>query len=398
MAYGPTPPVTCLSHRGPSPAGPVRGVLLTPCSPPHTLLELDMSAKEEVGEIQSLVACNGSASRTNETGLQLYPVSEHDYGEGLPYAPVDWPNAGDKWGWHAGKRVTCSGTFKDRYLYLPKRLQVQKDGKMNAFRSKRSVKQYLQSEYPSMDINQFFASFSWIIPSKQSSSSKDVDSGMKQKATSSGMKMEPLRPDSPFGATTCKAGNKTCSSSTAQIPIPETMFDGICFSEPAFCRDCCCILCYKPISLDYDGYSYIRCEATVSDSYICGHVSHLDCALRSYMAGTVGGSIGLDAEYCCRYCDSRTDLVSHASKLLDICTSVASHADVKKILNLGICILRGSEKSSAKDLLHRIESIKAKLRKGVRVVDIFNEESSVDGAAKSGALQSSESQPEAKDT
>ena len=131
-----------------------------------------MSVKEEVGEIHALVAWNGSASRINETGLRLYPVSKCDTGEGLPYAPVDWPNVGDKWGWRVGKRTRSTGTFKDRYLYLPKRLQVRKERKMKAFRSRSSVKQYLQSEYPSMDINQFFASFSWVIPSKQSPSSK----------------------------------------------------------------------------------------------------------------------------------------------------------------------------------------------------------------------------------
>ncbi|WMV34213.1 hypothetical protein MTR67_027598 [Solanum verrucosum] len=63
-------------------------------------------------------------------------------------------------------------TFKDRYLYLPERFQAPKDGKKNAFRSKASVKKYVQSEYPGMDIDQFFASFSWMIPSKQSPNSK----------------------------------------------------------------------------------------------------------------------------------------------------------------------------------------------------------------------------------
>ncbi|XP_049373293.1 uncharacterized protein LOC125838254 [Solanum verrucosum] len=130
-----------------------------------------MSGKEEVGESLALVAYNGIASRINETGLQLYPVSEYDSGEGLPYAPVDWPNVGDKWGWRTGKRATNSGTFKDRYLYLPERFQAPKDGKKNAFRSKTSVKKYVQSQYPGMDIDQFFASFSWMIPSKKSPNS-----------------------------------------------------------------------------------------------------------------------------------------------------------------------------------------------------------------------------------
>ena len=131
-----------------------------------------MSANEEVGESLALVVYNESASTINETGLQLYPVSENECGEGLPYAPMDWPNVGDKWGWRTGKRVTNKGTFKDRYLYLPERFQAPKNGKENAFRSKALVKKYLQSAYPGMDIDQFFASFSWMIPSKKSASSK----------------------------------------------------------------------------------------------------------------------------------------------------------------------------------------------------------------------------------
>lgn len=186
-------------------------------------------------------------------------------------------------------------------------------------------------------------------------------SDMKQKLTSSGTKMEPSPSDSPLGIITCKAGNRICSSLTAENPLPETMICDVCCTEPGFCRDCCCILCCKTISSDYNGYSYIRCEATAVDGYICGHIAHVDCALRAYMAGTVGGSIDLDAEYFCRYCDSRTDLVSHALKLLNICTSVASSADIEKILNVGICILRGSQKRSAKQLLHRIESIMSKV-------------------------------------
>ncbi|WMV46951.1 hypothetical protein MTR67_040336 [Solanum verrucosum] len=159
-----------------------------------------MSAKEEVREGRAHVVYNGSASRINEIGLHIYLVSEYDSGEGIPYAPVDWPNAGDKWGWRAGKRVTSSGTFRDRYLYLPKNFKAPKGGKKNAFR---------------------------IAMLKSS---------------------------------------------------------------------------------NYDGYNYILCEATV-DGYICGHVSHLDYALRAYMAGTVGGSINLDVQYLCRYYDSRMDSV-----------------------------------------------------------------------------------------
>ncbi|KAG5599398.1 hypothetical protein H5410_030768 [Solanum commersonii] len=38
-----------------------------------------MSAKEEVGESRTLVVYNGSASRINEIGLQLYPISKYLY-------------------------------------------------------------------------------------------------------------------------------------------------------------------------------------------------------------------------------------------------------------------------------------------------------------------------------
>lgn len=45
---------------------------------------------------------------------------------------------------------------------------------------------------------------------------------------------------------------------------------------------------------------------------ICGHVAHfLEFALRSYMAGTVGRSVGLDAEYYCRdVTKKKTDLMA----------------------------------------------------------------------------------------
>uniref|UniRef100_M1CYL2 CDPK adapter protein 1 n=1 Tax=Solanum tuberosum TaxID=4113 RepID=M1CYL2_SOLTU len=191
-----------------------------------------MSAKDEVGESRAHVVYNGSASRINEIRFQLYLVSEYDSGEGLPYAPVDWPNAGDKWGWRTGKRVTSL------------------------------------------------------------------------------------------------------------------------------------------------------------DGYICGHVYHIYCALRAYMAGTVGESINLDAQYLCRYCDSRMDLVPHALKLLNTCTYVASRADIGKISNFDICIMRGSPKRSGKELLHHIESIKAKT-KGVCIQDASKKDSCVDSIGNFYALLSS---------
>ncbi|PPR93428.1 hypothetical protein GOBAR_AA27244 [Gossypium barbadense] len=155
----------------------------------------------------------------------------------------------------------------------------------------------------------------------------------------------------------CKAGNKKCNSLFAEAECPSLvpLPCDLCCNEPRFCRDCCCILCSKTIDLKHGGYSYIKCEAMVN-GYICGHVAHLNCALRSYMAGTVGGSIGLDAEYYCRRCDTKTFLVPHVTTVLKTCESIDSRDEIEKILNIVVCILRGSQKSNAKGLLNRIES------------------------------------------
>lgn len=129
----------------------------------------------------------------------------------------------------------------------------------------------------------------------------------------------------------------------------------LCCNEPRFCRDCCCILCCKTVDYSHGGYSYIRCEEIVEEGGICAHIAHLNCALRSYMAGKVGGSIGLDAEYYCRRCDAKTDLVPHVTRLLQTCKSIDSRRDIEKILKVGISILRGSERTGAKRLFNRIE-------------------------------------------
>uniref|UniRef100_A0A5B7BPR2 DUF7081 domain-containing protein n=1 Tax=Davidia involucrata TaxID=16924 RepID=A0A5B7BPR2_DAVIN len=98
-------------------------------------------------------------------GIVLRPVSPCDSGEGLPYAPIDWPNPGDIWSWKVGKRINSSGYYNDRFLIVPKCLQKLPHRKVS-FASKRSVKQYLQMEFPSADLDAFFASFSWEVPSK----------------------------------------------------------------------------------------------------------------------------------------------------------------------------------------------------------------------------------------
>ncbi|KAK3042162.1 hypothetical protein RJ639_001282 [Escallonia herrerae] len=312
---------------------------------------------------------NESSTGTKENGFHLYPVSPFDSGEGLPYAPVDWPKPGDKWTWRVGKRIAASGYFLDRYLYLPHRFQGLR--KRKGFASKLSVEEYIRTAFPSVDVTAFFASFSWKIPSEKLNETKGSEEELMIFATPSGEMAEHSGSNSQNEIGRCKAGNKMCSSLEARDPPSDYMLCDICCSEPGFCRDCCCILCSKTIDPTQGGYGFIRCEANVDEGCICGHMAHIECGLRCYMAGTVGGSIGLDAEYFCRRCDARTDLVPPITKLLQTCQSVDSRDIIEKILNTGVCILRGSRRTSAKKLLCHIELAMEKLKSGTGFEDIW---------------------------
>ncbi|XP_039155976.1 LOW QUALITY PROTEIN: uncharacterized protein LOC104417348 [Eucalyptus grandis] len=103
--------------------------------------------------------------------LSLYPVKHNSSGEGLPYAPVDWPNPGDTWYWWVGNRTSRSGFYRDRLLYLPKRLHGQ--GCNSRFASKCSLEHYISLQFPNADVNEFFASFSWMVPSTRHYSRKE---------------------------------------------------------------------------------------------------------------------------------------------------------------------------------------------------------------------------------
>lgn len=332
---------------------------------------MTLAAEAESMEINDINESNGNMVRDGEHGFNLFPVSPEECGEGLPYAPIDFPEPGDIWSWKVGRRLALNGHYMDRYLYLPRRLGKPNHDVptrvRNGFASKLSVKRYLQTAYPNADISSFFASFSWRIPSKLINGAV-TDSYNPEHAEETGHTMTGARSD----CMSCKAGNENCTSIPANTENAfATLPCEICCSEPHFCRDCCCILCSRTISVDYGGYSYFKCEAAGNDGYICGHVAHLNCALQSYVAGTIRGSIGLDAEYYCRRCDSRTDLVSHVRKLFQTCRSVDSPDDIDKILSLGVCILRGSEKTSARELLNSIESVVRKLKSGTCVGDIW---------------------------
>lgn len=94
-----------------------------------------------------------------------------DEGEGLPYAPEDFPLPGDKWRWRVGKRVSITGYHRDRFLYPPARLFQGKNSRnKHGFASKVSAERYIRREFPDTDVAAFFASFSWMVPAKRSHS------------------------------------------------------------------------------------------------------------------------------------------------------------------------------------------------------------------------------------
>ncbi|XP_019056532.1 PREDICTED: OBERON-like protein [Tarenaya hassleriana] len=301
-------------------------------------------------------------------GLKLPAVKPCESGEGLPYAPENWPGPGDIWRWKVGVRVTTSGFFNDRYLYPPKHLPSGGDSaprKGGAFSSKLAVERYIRAVFPEVDVEKFFSLFSWKIPCKDTHGKtfRGTRSSVPPPLIFEVSDEDPMHDDESIHVV-CKAGNNKCKSLmlNGENPSLPAMQCDICCSEPNFCTDCCCILCCIPVSLEHGGYNYIKCEAVVHEGYICGHVAHINCALRAYMAGTVGGSIGLDAEYYCRRCDAKKDLIPHVYRFKEICGMVKSQADVEKILNLGICMLRGSKKAKAKELLICIESAVVKLK------------------------------------
>ncbi|XP_042517198.1 protein OBERON 2 [Macadamia integrifolia] len=324
----------------------------------------------------------GYEAEIKENGLHLRLVSAGESGEGLPYAPIDWPNPGDNWTWKVGKRKSIRGFWGDRYLYPPIRLQTTLR-KRRSFASKPSVEQYIRTEFPDKDVNAFFSSFSWKIPAENNRAKGRITLGDMLPVEDMAMHSES---ESQNENMDCKARNKMCNpqllAENCSLPAMDC---NICCSEPGFCRDCCCILCCKTIDWTYGGYSFIRCEMKMDDNYICGHVAHIKCALRSYMAGTVGGSIGLDVEYYCRRCDRRTDLISHVTRLLKTCESLNAQEDIEKILTLGLCILRGSQRTSAKKLLNCMELAMRKLKCGTALEEIWKEDDR--SAVSTGTLE-----------
>ncbi|KAJ0264734.1 Spindle assembly abnormal protein [Hirschfeldia incana] len=106
---------------------------------------------------------NNSSFTHGDTDLnQLPPIPQFSTGQGLPYAPVDWPSRGDVWTWRVGRKVSATGFHQQRFLILPQRLQQKNVPK--SFASKPTLARYIQTSFPGMDADAFFASFSWKIP------------------------------------------------------------------------------------------------------------------------------------------------------------------------------------------------------------------------------------------
>lgn len=310
-------------------------------------------------DIDSSDSSNGNDQSSNERLLVATPMDGGSSGKGLPYAPEDWPHPGDVWSWKVGKRKCTAGHWVDKSICPPRNLKNASGNKL-IFHSKLSLAQYIQSEYPEVDVNAFFASFIWRVPAT-GHIKEEVNGRSKSELANE--------------SRDCKAGNQMCTlKAKARSNALAARSCDICCSEAGFCHECCCILCCKTVDWTYGGYSFIRCEAVVDEKFICGHVAHVDCALRAYLAGKVGGNIGLDAQYYCRCCDNKTDLLSRVVKFFKICKSLDCRDDIEKILNLGLCILRGSEQEKAKDLQNRIALINAKLKHGVSLDEIWREE------------------------
>lgn len=76
-------------------------------------------------DIDSPNESNGSLTKTKDYSSLIRPMSPDASGEGLPYAPENWPRPGDDWSWWVGKRVSSIGHYRDRLLYLPRCLSCE---------------------------------------------------------------------------------------------------------------------------------------------------------------------------------------------------------------------------------------------------------------------------------
>ncbi|OEL34742.1 hypothetical protein BAE44_0004240 [Dichanthelium oligosanthes] len=317
-----------------------------------------------------------------DNGIVAIPVRANAYGKGLPYAPENWPRSGDIWYWKVGTRASGAGHWADRYLTPPSRFRDATRKKLG-FASRIQVEEFIKREFPGVDPSKFFSMFIWKIPAE----GYRIQKGTQQvRLHEPEPEPEPAVAD-PAGP--CKARNSLCNlEREGFIESLPAQACNICCTVPGFCRECCCILCNRTIDYSFGSYSCIKCEAVVEENYICGHVAHLECALRCYMAGTVGGSIGLDVQYYCRRCDNKTNLMMHVEKLMETCQSLKSRDEIEPILNMGLCLLRGSRQMRAKGLENHMGSAMSKLKCGVDLVEVWKVDD-IEGSAIPSAGENS---------
>ncbi|KAH6557994.1 hypothetical protein KP509_1Z082900 [Ceratopteris richardii] len=143
----------------------------------------------------------------------------------------------------------------------------------------------------------------------------------------------------------------------------------VCCAEPDFCRECLCLLCGKKMRCGFNAYTSVRCFARLSGGGFCGHAAHLMCALECQLAGVVK-QLGLDMEYVCRRCDSKTDLRGHVVRLLDSLRYSSCRFTVEKNLGTALRIIQGTEDGGAKCLVHHLQTAIQMIWKGsdIRVV------------------------------
>ncbi|KAJ6318623.1 hypothetical protein OIU76_014054 [Salix suchowensis] len=136
----------------------------------HQMDEHNFFGQQDEQFVESDTRSKSSGGRiTIDVNSSVRLVMPGESGEGLPFAPTDWPNPGDNWEWKVGRRVNSSGYFQDKFIYLPKSLRGRKK---QMFASKPALENYIRSAFPDADVDAFFASFTWKIPAKIQSPTK----------------------------------------------------------------------------------------------------------------------------------------------------------------------------------------------------------------------------------
>ncbi|CAI0466170.1 unnamed protein product [Linum tenue] len=118
-------------------------------------------------------------------------VQQGSSGEGLPYAPVNWPNPGDNWTWKVGRRINTAGFFQDRFLYPPKHFP-KVTGVRPPFASLNSITNYIRTVFPDANVDAFFSSFTWKVPGKMAPplNAEPISTSSPQPAHGDGVKEE----------------------------------------------------------------------------------------------------------------------------------------------------------------------------------------------------------------